>query len=588
MNFEAQLQRIQKKSFLLLVLFFANVALLAWVNSLFFSQVYQMKIIIGTFVFFLLFIVRDFWLAPQSYEVIELLGGSPLEIPSADLKHQQLLNIVEEMCLAAQVKIPFIYVLKNEKSINAFFIGSSISEYSLGFTQGSLDQLSRDELQALTAHHLAAVLPQAGSMSLRPSIQSDFAFHQQITSCVKAFVFVVNFAEKLIRFNDSRSQRSFPMLSVFGVVIWMIGSPGYFLARVLQVFLLRQKFKLADQVAVKLTRHPESLARVLLKIEKSQSLIRQMPHHEYSHFFFASTHTNWIDRFLPLHENFQKRIQRFYKQTVAEVKLQENLFFQPILVKQKTSLSKNQTVQNQSILKLARVQQLMSKNAGMKLLAQVPQDFREVVLDSDKDFVILLSVLYFEQGETSQQKIRQIVQDLNSQDSMLFQNFLEILKLDSFLRILAFQVVALRFQKQSPDMRLDPLKLVQELVMYDHKWTFVELIQFLILRESSEPPMVHPSLSPQRVSPINLIDLFKDAYIINSEQVKAELIQIKQSSFALRKATLAQLVFEFMQLPDFKNGFDQRQKDQFRWLSVYWQVTLPLLIWDSEQGSRNN
>ena len=46
MNFEAQLQRIQKKSFLLLVLFFANVALLAWVNSLFFSQVYQMKIII--------------------------------------------------------------------------------------------------------------------------------------------------------------------------------------------------------------------------------------------------------------------------------------------------------------------------------------------------------------------------------------------------------------------------------------------------------------------------------------------------------------------------------------------------------------
>ena len=582
MNFEIQFQRIQMKFFILLVLFIANVGFIAWIHSLFFPQAYQSKVIVGTFVFFLLFIIRDFLNSPQSYEVVELLGGSPLETSKMNLKHQQLLNVVEEMCLAAQVKIPFIYILKSEKSINAFFVGSSLSDCSLGFTQGALDQLSRDELQALTAHLLATLLPSSLRSSTDSFIQNDFLFHQKITSCVKAFVFVVNFAEKLIRWNDARSIRSLSLLSVLGVIVWFIGILGYFLARVLQVLLLRQKFRMADQVAVKLTRHPESLARVLLKIEKSQSYIRQMSHHEFSHFFFASTHSNWIDQVLPLHENFSDRIKRFYQESLSEVKLQENLFLQPLAVVPKNSLLKLQVAQNERLLKLAHIQRFMSKSAGMKLLNQISQDFFNSVMDPEKDLAILLAILYFEQGEFSQQKIRHMIQELGSQDLQLFDMLIENLKRDSFLRIIAFQIVTQRLQKQSQEVWFKNSKLVQELIEYDHQWTFVELVQFLILEDRSLGLLTQNQVV-LKVNQINLIDLFKDTYIINLEQVQAELIGVKQSSFSRRKATISKLVFDLMQDPLFKNGFEQKQKDQLRWLSVYWQVTLPLLVWDSER-----
>ena len=85
--------------------------------------------------------------------IAEMLGGQLVPQSTTDAEERKLLNIVEEMSIAAGMPIPQVYILE-ESSINAFAAGQSQSNAVIGVTRGSLSQLSRDELQGLTAWNI--------------------------------------------------------------------------------------------------------------------------------------------------------------------------------------------------------------------------------------------------------------------------------------------------------------------------------------------------------------------------------------------------------------------------------------------------
>jgi len=98
--------------------------------------------------------------------IAEMLGGQLIPQSTANHEERKLLNIVEEMSIAAGMPIPKVYLL-NESSINAFAAGKSHSNAVIGVTRGALSQLSRDELQGVIAHEFSHILNGDMKLNLR-------------------------------------------------------------------------------------------------------------------------------------------------------------------------------------------------------------------------------------------------------------------------------------------------------------------------------------------------------------------------------------------------------------------------------------
>ncbi|HYX65331.1 MAG TPA: M48 family metalloprotease, partial [Burkholderiales bacterium] len=99
--------------------------------------------------------------------IADLAGGRLLPSASADPLERRLLNVVEEMAIASGVRVPKVYVLDQEGSINAFSAGRDVSNAVIGVTRGALERLSRDELQGVIGHEFSHILNGDMALNLR-------------------------------------------------------------------------------------------------------------------------------------------------------------------------------------------------------------------------------------------------------------------------------------------------------------------------------------------------------------------------------------------------------------------------------------
>src|SRR5205814_1340899 len=68
----------------------------------------------------------------------------------------QLLNVVREMAIAANVPMPAVYII-DDSAPNAFATGRDPQHASVAVTTGLLDKLDREELQGVLGHELSHV-----------------------------------------------------------------------------------------------------------------------------------------------------------------------------------------------------------------------------------------------------------------------------------------------------------------------------------------------------------------------------------------------------------------------------------------------
>ena len=84
--------------------------------------------------------------------VATLMGGRLVGQNTINTNERKLLNVVEEMSIAAGVPMPQVYVLENERGINAFAAGHTTGDAAIGVTRGCIEMLTRDELQGVIGH----------------------------------------------------------------------------------------------------------------------------------------------------------------------------------------------------------------------------------------------------------------------------------------------------------------------------------------------------------------------------------------------------------------------------------------------------
>src|SRR5262249_14965505 len=86
------------------------------------------------------------------------LGGVLVPQDTQDPQLRRLRNVVEEIAIASGTPVPEIYVMPNEKGINAFAAGWSPSDAAVSVTQGALERLNRAELQGVIGHEFSHVV----------------------------------------------------------------------------------------------------------------------------------------------------------------------------------------------------------------------------------------------------------------------------------------------------------------------------------------------------------------------------------------------------------------------------------------------
>src|SRR5260370_28053185 len=71
-------------------------------------------------------------------------------------KHQIVIDVVQEMAVAAQMPVPHAYIIDDEAP-NAFATGRDPQHSVICVTQGLVDTMDREELQGVLGHEMAHI-----------------------------------------------------------------------------------------------------------------------------------------------------------------------------------------------------------------------------------------------------------------------------------------------------------------------------------------------------------------------------------------------------------------------------------------------
>ena len=188
--------------------------------------------------------------------VAELLDGTALERPAEDPRRRQLLDVVEEMAVAASLPVPAVYLLEREDGINALVAGFARESAVLCLTQGALDALTRDELQAVVAHELSHV------------VNGDMALNARLTVQLQGLIVFSEAGRKLVSFGfgrgDDKGRSS--LVGLLGLAIMGLGSVGGFFGSLFMGAVSGERELLADAEAIQFTRNPAALLGAFKKI----------------------------------------------------------------------------------------------------------------------------------------------------------------------------------------------------------------------------------------------------------------------------------------------------------------------------------
>lgn len=218
--------------------------------------------------------------------VASSLGGRLVEPGTRDLRERRLLNVVEEMAIASGLPVPGVWIMDEEKGINAFAAGTDPANAVIGVTRGTLERLTRSELQGVVAHEFSHILN--GDMKLNIRLMGWIFGLVMLSVLGRIMIESIRFVRGS---RDSKGGGIVIAIFVAGIAVWIVGSIGVLFARMLQAAVSRQREYLADASAVQFTRDPDGIANALKKIGgfSLHGAISSPKAMEARHMFFAGS-----------------------------------------------------------------------------------------------------------------------------------------------------------------------------------------------------------------------------------------------------------------------------------------------------------
>jgi len=175
----------------------------------------------------------------------------------------QLMNVVRELTIAADVPMPRVYIIE-DSAPNAFATGRDPQHASLAITTGLLQKLDREQLQGVIGHEMSHVRNYdirftllvgvlVGSIALLADVFLRFTFWGGVTG------------RRGSREGGGGGAQAIVLAIAFALAIL---APIF--AGLVQLAVSRQREYLADASSVDLTRNPVGLEEALAKIAEDQ------------------------------------------------------------------------------------------------------------------------------------------------------------------------------------------------------------------------------------------------------------------------------------------------------------------------------
>lgn len=231
------------------------------------------------------------------------VGARPVHSSTSNFKEKQLLNIVEEMALAASLPAPPVYILQ-ANSINAFAAGITHDNAAITVTKGTLDLLSREELQGVVAHEMGHIY------------NGDMKISMRLAAMVMGFFFVLYIALRLLQFaprGGDRDKKNGNPVIIAALIFLAAGAITWLFGSILKAAVSREREYLADACAVQFTRNPDGISQALRKIERHE--VHDMPAKgmSYSHLYFDDNIS--LSSIFATHPPLRKRIEAIEDRT---------------------------------------------------------------------------------------------------------------------------------------------------------------------------------------------------------------------------------------------------------------------------------
>lgn len=232
-------------------------------------------------------------------------------------EERMLIEITDDLSRSCGVSIPAIYILDEEISINAFIVGYRPADMALIVTWGMLQTLDRLELQGVIAHEYSHVL------------HGNTYFNARVMVLLSGLLIISQLGSRISRFGNqflpAKQERSADALFVLiGGLIWLFGSIGILISRVLKYLLLHRRWFLADAASAKYV-HSNGLLRALLRIRAHEhgSELHGVYVETMGHMCFAQALNRYS--WFSAHPALDERIYALSPATLRKVKLQERI-----------------------------------------------------------------------------------------------------------------------------------------------------------------------------------------------------------------------------------------------------------------------
>ena len=215
---------------------------------------------IGTTVALVIGFGSAFWGYRSGSKAVLTSAGAVPASPTVE-GHRQLLNVVEEMSIAAGLPRPAVYVIPDTDP-NAFATGKDPATSSIAVTEGLLGLLNRDELQGVVAHEMSHIR------------NYDVRLMTVVAAMMGAVLLLAGFSRRGVYFRGGSGKRRQGGGAVGGplalllLVLWILGIVlAPLIARAMAMTVSRRREYLADASGAELTRNPLGLAQALRKLD---------------------------------------------------------------------------------------------------------------------------------------------------------------------------------------------------------------------------------------------------------------------------------------------------------------------------------
>ncbi len=245
LNVYEQIDSNKRKTALIMVLFIVFICFTAWI----FAQIFDYGWgFVGMALIFsgLMSFASYYW----SDKIILGISGAR---PASRKKDFQFYTVTENICLAAGIPMPKLYVI-DDTAMNAFASGRDPEHAVVCTTTGLLNRLNRTELEGVIGHELSHVR------------NFDIRLMSIVTILVGMITLLADWFLRSSRYTRSKKGKGSEIQSLIFILGIFLALLSPLIAKLIQLAISRRHEFLADAGSVKLTRQPSGLISALKKL----------------------------------------------------------------------------------------------------------------------------------------------------------------------------------------------------------------------------------------------------------------------------------------------------------------------------------